>query len=391
MGNKTKHPKNENSLKDSKKAKNKFSGQASLPDTALKQYFSDPEIFSELLSGCMGFEKPIEPTQLREENTNLSEVFLVANELKGVQLYPDVAMSVVDEHASYTVAMYILQLQTNPDPTMPMRVRLTTDLILSRQLKEIITRNLHALKKIQEERSTQDKQAQPPTASEGETSWGTNPKVKDLFPTKGEFLARFRYTDKLNPVIPLVFYVGKEAWTKNRSLQDMMYDGAPEQLIPTSPFLLIDLVHMNEADLTKYPADLQKVFRAVQNYYAVDEDRILHSTQISDVFKGLSDRDLVAVFAMLGRADFSEIVTDIRQRRGSNMSIFDEVIQKVIQTEYGDELKAKDEANKQTTAFAVIETCRLNGISEDTILSTIQKVCGLNQEKAQDYMRLYGI
>ena len=154
--------------------------------------------------------------------------------------------------------------------------------------------------------------------------------------------------------------------------------------------------------------NLQNVFRAVQNYFAVDEDRTLRSTQMSDVFKGLSDRDLVAVFAMLGRADFSEIVTDIRHRRGSNMSIFDEVIQKVIQTEYGDVLKAKDDtikaqddalkakddtikSNEQTTAFAVIETCRLNGISEDTILSTIQKVCGLNQEKAQDYMRLYGI
>ncbi|MBQ8160282.1 MAG: hypothetical protein IJ083_05970 [Clostridia bacterium] len=126
--------------------------------------------------------------------------------------------------------------------------------------------------------------------------------------------------------------------------------------------------------------NLQNVFRAVQNYFAVDEDRTLRSTQMSDVFKGLSDRDLVAVFAMLGRADFSEIVTDIRQKRGSNMSIFDEVIQKVIQTEYGDVLKAKDDtikaqddalkakddtikSNEQTTAFAVIETCRLNGIS----------------------------
>ncbi len=91
--------------------------------------------------------------------------------------------------------------------------------------------------------------------------------------TGAEFLSGFYRTDKLIPVITVVFYFGSEPWTGPRSLYDMfpVMNKALQRFVPNYPINLVAPVELTDEEIGLFTTDLRLVAQSVK--YANDLKR----------------------------------------------------------------------------------------------------------------------
>ncbi|MCD7964553.1 MAG: Rpn family recombination-promoting nuclease/putative transposase [Clostridiaceae bacterium] len=128
-------------------------------------------------------------------------------------------------------------------------------------------------------------------------------KKKDL--TKSpEFLSGIIRRDKLQPVLTLVLYCGKDPWDGPKSLYDMLDLRGPTECIPdllaALPDYRINLVDIRKIEnLSLYKTGLQQVFGMLK--YSAEKSKFYnYITSNHDQISMLDDNALTAVMGLLG-------------------------------------------------------------------------------------------
>ena len=95
-------------------------------------------------------------------------------------------------------------------------------------------------------------------------------KEEIVHPSSGEYIGRFKKTDRIKPAITLVIYYGKDIWDGPRSLKEMFDDCVGKDAARDYEMYLIDARHMSPDELNSYSPAL-KAFFGFLTYEHTDE------------------------------------------------------------------------------------------------------------------------
>ena len=213
----------------------------------VNRWFSQKERFADLMNGCLfQGQQVILPEQLEkiDRETDLFIPEKPGTEMiqgKGIQRYRDVAMRWEDRAE---LAILALENQERVHYAMPVRTMIYDGLSYAEQIEE---------------------------------SWKNRKDTGDRT-NRDEFLSHFRKTDKLCPVITLVFYYGSRPWDGSRDLHGMIFpEGAGcerenlRKYIPNYRINLVDAERLQ--DINVFQTDLQYVLNMIK--YRQKKEKIL--------------------------------------------------------------------------------------------------------------------
>ena len=211
-----------------------ISGQGKPKDTALKTLFQDNAVFAEAFNHTILKDCPIDPANLREMDTDESAILsLGGGSQTTVQLFRDVAKSLLSEKTvgdNAILAILSVENQMHVHYRMPLWVMQTQFLNYARQAHDIMQANRES------------------------RAW-TEGADKE-----GEYLYRFRKTDRIRRVVCLVIYYGEHPWDGPRSLEDMYVPSGLPSLGECNPLYLLDVLHMTDDELQGFPDILNLFF-----------------------------------------------------------------------------------------------------------------------------------
>ncbi|OUP18685.1 hypothetical protein B5F29_10365 [Lachnoclostridium sp. An196] len=213
----------------------------------VNRWFSQKERFADLMNGCLfQGQQIILPEQLEklDRETDLFIPGKPGTEMiqgKGIQRYRDVAMRWEDRAE---LAILALENQERVHYAMPVRTMIYDGLSYAEQIEE---------------------------------NWKDRKDTGDRT-SRDEFLSHFRKTDKLYPVITLVFYYGSRPWDGSRDLHGMIFpEGAGcereglRKYIPNYRINLVDAERLQ--DINVFQTDLQYVLNMIK--YRQKKEKIL--------------------------------------------------------------------------------------------------------------------
>ena len=196
-----------------------------------------------------------------------------------------------------------------------------------------------------------------------------------------EFFSRFRKTDKLHPVITIVFYYGDQ-WDGNLDLYDMF--GYDEKFLKKEDMKVLQKYISNykvtvfnpskENELYKFKSDLQNVFGMLK--YKSDKKGLVDYTNMHrDYFSCVDYETLQVIKALLGTGELLKYKLDSKKGEGNDMC-------KALQDLYDDGImegkrlgKAEGKAEGKILAFTEM------GLSPEEIAIRVSKpieyVCGV--------------
>ena len=200
----------------------------------VNRWLSQKERFADLMNGCLFQGRQVVLPDQLEKIDRGSELLVTGKEgaEKGVQRYRDVAMRWKDE-AELTVLA--AENQGRVHYATPARTMIYDGLTYAEQMEE---------------------------------RW--EKRGKDGNPlTRGEFLSHFQKTDRLCPVITLVFYYGSHPWDGSRDLHEMIFGkdmGRREEYlrkyIPNYRINLVDAERIPNIEM--FQTDLQYVLGMIK-------------------------------------------------------------------------------------------------------------------------------
>lgn len=105
--------------------------------------------------------------------------------------------------------------------------------------------------------------------------------------TSDEFLSGLKYSDRLHPVVTIVFYYSEKPWDGPTSLKDMMVE-MPEELTSVFNDYKINLVQIKDSDKYNFSnEDVKALFDITRNIYNEDFDKIFREYSNKGVTKEL--------------------------------------------------------------------------------------------------------
>lgn len=201
-------------------------------DIATKKYLENNGRFADVVNfSIFDGEEVIEAEQLEEQDPSELSVIPVWGEgWESRQKYRDVLKrAVVRRSGSSVIAIIGIENQAEVHYAMPVRNLLYDAINYSNQLEEI--------------------------ARENRGKKGLE---------RAEFLAGFKKTDKLIPVITIVVYFGGKAWDGARRLHEIL-DFKDERLKSAVPDYRINLVDPAEIqDFSKFKSSIRLLFQAIK-------------------------------------------------------------------------------------------------------------------------------
>ncbi len=198
-------------------------------DVALHRYFQDEERFADLLNGYIfAGRQVIQGSDVLEKDSRISGMFGRIRRNMPIQKYRDLIRRIVLNTNFVVVG---LEHQDQIHYGMPVRVMVQDAINYEEQFRRIQKRN------------------RPRT---------------DL--RTAEWMGRFSRTDRLEPVVTIVLYYGREQWDGPRDLLQMMeLEEVPEELtrlVNGYPLHILEVRTFEQTE--RFQTDLQDVFRFIQ-------------------------------------------------------------------------------------------------------------------------------
>ena len=213
----------------------------------VNKWLSQKGRFADLMNGCLfQGQQIVLPDQL--EKLDRETDLFIPDKLdrkqkkgRGIQRYRDVAMR-WNNKAEFTVLA--IENQERIHYAMPVRTMIYDGLSYAEQIEE---------------------------------AWKDEEKNKQNIASE-EFLSHFRKTDRLYPVITLVFYYGSIPWDGSRDLYEMIFpkeiDGSDAKIRKYIPNYAVNLVDVERLeDTTVFQTDLQYVLNMIK--YREKKEKIL--------------------------------------------------------------------------------------------------------------------
>jgi hypothetical protein len=201
-----------------------------MPDTVTKEYMSDNDHFADLFNYYLfNGEKKIQPSALRELDSNELGIILENGAMEDVQKYRDVLKScIIREDDQTTYLIFGVENQSDIHYAMVVKNLLYDALNYGEQVQKIAS--LHR-------------------------------KQKDV--RGAEFLSGFKKTDRLKPVLTLTLYWGADPWDGPRSLYEMFSNTKEEILQYISDYHLNLVVPCDIQDFRKFHTELGKALQFI--------------------------------------------------------------------------------------------------------------------------------
>ena len=201
------------------------------PDTAMKTFWRNNERFADLFNAvAFNGRQVINPDELTEMDTDVSGIIQFNDYNESLVRTRDIIKKFYNG-IEFTILG--LELQTNPHYAMPVRALLYDGLGYLKECNEF--RNLH--------------------------------KAEHDFDSDKSFLSGMNKSDRIHPIITLIFYYGESPWDGPIRLSDMMTD-IPEELRPFFSDYKINLVQILDSGRYQfYNEDVRDVFDITQKIY----------------------------------------------------------------------------------------------------------------------------
>ena len=312
-------------------------------DTEGKQYLSNSVFFADAFNYLLyDGDQVIKPENLRELDTTELTVPYGNNARMPVQKYRDLLKlwnAMMDDNAIYVILG--AELQDKVHYGMPVKDGLYDMLGYSKQIAEI----KRSYKKYSGTADEADKDEGELTVENG---------VLKIKLTSAEFLSGLRKDDKLIPIITAVVYLGEEPWDGPRSLYDMLdiKNAALKKFIPNYWINLISPADMDEDEFDKFHTGLGFAMRVIK-HQSEDADAIIMATNHKKI-----DRE-TAVF--LNKAVNLQLVYE-EKTGGVDMC------------------KAMERKEQKDKITGIIETYRLDGLSDEDIIAKVLRVYNVTRE-----------
>ncbi|HAJ50959.1 MAG TPA: hypothetical protein DCL84_11315 [Eubacterium sp.] len=211
--------------------KNNIKKKIDKPDTAMKTFWRNNERFADLFNAvAFNGRQVINPDELTEMDTDVSGIIQFTDYNESLVRTRDIIKKFYNG-IEFTILG--LELQTNPHYAMPVRALLYDGLGYLKECNEF--RNLH--------------------------------RTENDFDSDKSFLSGINKSDKIHPIITLIFYYGESPWDGPVRLSDMMTD-IPEELHPLFSDYKINLVQILDSGRYQfYNEDVKSVFDITQKIY----------------------------------------------------------------------------------------------------------------------------
>lgn len=329
-------------------------------DINVNIWLSEKHRFADLFNGVIyNGDQVIRPEDLKEVSPVASiSVKNRMGETKEMKKYRDIVMRWKNQA---TLILLANEAQDKIHYAMPQRVMLYDGMDYEEQIRE-------NWKRIGEDRKREKKSGEP---------------LEHL--TAEEYLSRFRKTDRLTPIISLVFYYGEKPWDGPKDLYEMFrLEGSEkekailEKYLPNYKINLVDAERW--MDTEKFSTDLQ-VILSMLKYRGSKEELSGYINDHKDYFQKVDYETSQAMKAFLnmekisGETENREEVVDMCQ---------------AIQEMYEDGVKDGMERGKEQGIAAIIRMCQELHIQEENMFSSLKKEYHLSKEEAEHYFKKYG-
>ena len=269
-----------------KKSQAKIPGQGQPVDAATDLFWRDNDRFAEVFSKFVFNGMPIDPEDLLEANAVETSVIRMKDGARtALKQTRDVVKSL---RGGPWLVILGIENQTYIDPLMPFRVFELNFINLARQVEEI--RKKHVAEK-----------------KEGKSA-------KDLGISEDEYMSGFYFSDKLNPVITLVIYYGKEKWRKPRRLADLFKDSPFARFADDMPMYLIDVRHMTKEELSECSNGLKPFFGFLK--YENTKELNDYVSENREAFRNVPDSTIDALIDITGSKELAQFKEDFRSEEG---------------------------------------------------------------------------
>ena len=220
------------------------SGGSNEIDRLSKELMKSPEISADLINlSCYGGEHVIEASMIVQYNPEMGFIPGETEILRGFSRSPDLLFGIkMQEELNTLVPLFLVEAQTDPDPTIVVRLMGETFMLYHNQ---ILAKG--------DEHQANNFQDFPKDLSQSER--------------RGYFKARFYHTDQLIPVIPMVVYWNKQNHHKcAHSLHELLVETDPElrQYIPDFKVIAISPHDAKDEELMRIQSDLGITFQFIK-------------------------------------------------------------------------------------------------------------------------------
>lgn len=326
-------------------------------DMAIKKWISDKRRFADLFNACLfRGEEVIVPQEL-EVLPNESDLILKDKEgaERAFQRYRDVVMR------WRSGADFVVLASENQDKihyAMPVRAMVYDGLSYVEQIEKMWKKQK-----------------------------GKGGKVE-----KEEFLSHFRKSDRLRPVITLVFYYGTKTWDGSCDLHSMMalseqkkYFPVIEKCIPNYHINLLDVSRVKDPEI--FRTDLQLIFRMLQ--YRNEKDALIQYLNEHRAYFGKLDLDTYrAVTVFLN----SEKQLDRIMPEGSVKGEIDmcKALDDLYRDGIQEGMEEGIEKGIEKGIRVLVKTCMEFALSKEEAQKRIVREYELSPENAALYLEKYG-
>ena len=195
--------------------------------------------------------------------------------------------------------------------------------------------------------------------------------------TEDEYMSRMKRTDKLIPVITIVVYYGEKPWDGAVSLHGML--DIPKEMEPFVNDYKMHLVEARKNNLKLHNINNQDLFNLLE--ILLDKNGKLNEIREKAINYAREHKVEKSVMMTVAGAANCKMDYNLIERKGDAdmCTVFEETRKEGIA-----------EGMAQGEAKGIIETGYEFGLSEEDILTRLQKKLNVSLQKAQEYLSMFG-
>ena len=187
--------------------------------------------------------------------------------------------------------------------------------------------------------------------------------------TEDEFISRMKKTDKFVPVITIVVYYGEKEWDGAISLHGML--NIPEEMLPFVNDYKMNLVEARKNNLKLHNINNQDLFNLLE--ILLNRNGRLNEIKEKAISYAREHEVEKSVIMTVAGAASCKIDYNMVEKKGE-----------------ADMCTIFEETRLEGQAEEIVEMGYEFGLSEDDILSRLQKKLDISLQKAQEYLVMFG-
>lgn len=314
-------------------------------DVSIKQWLKNKERFADLFNGVVfDGRKVVLAKDLSEANGESDIIIADKNgKDKATQRYRDVLMKWKD---GISLVVLAIESQEKIHYAMPVRSMLYDGLSYTEQMRDI---------------------------------WNGLDETDKTSMNSKEFFSRFRKSDKLNPIITIVFYHGNEDWDGATELYemfdvngDMVEKEILRQYVPNYKINILDVANVENVD--KFQTDLHIIFdmlKCRKDKIQMRRYKDSHKEELSHV-----DIETAYVMKMLLNVNVLKDIEKYNDEEDVNMcKAFDDMLEE-------ERMEGREEGREEGRVIQLLELVRDDVIS----LEEAVKRSKLSEKEFEEYM-----